>query len=333
MTVLDTTESLLDLLPYSAEEMRRDLPALLEHGEMVSVKAESIDPQQRSWLIDFSIRDGDRGMTPMFLLFDAQTGGLTMPYDCLREGCSTKALDKLARAISDSLRSPNVKLSETIKGFVYDRTLLENIQGNMQEYIWERSHPGTIFAPIRGFKVIMRRYIHAMGLLPEGAVIGDAACGMGYGAKLCTRKCRQVYAIDLSERILELGRTYYDSPRTVWLHADATDLPLLTDSLDGFISMETFEHVPDPLSLLREIRRVVRPGGLMVLSTPNGGSTQRMQINNPYHVHEYSRQELQDLVAEVFTDFRILGMDNSQQFQPISESNCSELPGFLVEAR
>jgi SAM-dependent methyltransferase len=74
------------------------------------------------------------------------------------------------------------------------------------------------------------------------------------------------------------------------------------------VSFETLEHVPDARAMVLEIRRVLKPGGRLVLSTPNRafGPSER-HTNNPFHVKEFTAAELHDLLAEAFTEVQLYG--------------------------
>lgn len=64
---------------------------------------------------------------------------------------------------------------------------------------------------------------------------------------------------------LDLPPTRYQRPDVVW---EGTAMPLRTSSVDSAVATELLEHVPDPLPLLREVRRVLRPGGRLLLTVP-----------------------------------------------------------------
>jgi hypothetical protein len=88
------------------------------------------------------------------------------------------------------------------------------------------------------------------------------------------------------------------------------DLPFPGHAFDLVTSFQVLEHVPDPKVFLGELSRVTRPGGQIVLTTPNAATRlyPGMTPWNRFHVHEYLADELRALLQETFPTVRILGM-------------------------
>jgi SAM-dependent methyltransferase len=93
-------------------------------------------------------------------------------------------------------------------------------------------------------------------------------------------------------------------------------LPLKTGCVDLVVSFETIEHVADAWALVDEIRRVLKPGGLLVLSTPNRafGPAER-HTANPFHVREFTADELCALLRSAFSDVRLYGQRPSAAYR------------------
>jgi SAM-dependent methyltransferase len=126
---------------------------------------------------------------------------------------------------------------------------------------------------------------------------GDCPIGLDYDAAALSE-------VRLRQRTARLVR------------ADATRLPLGAASIDLVVSFETIEHVPDAEALVREIRRVLKPGGHLMLSTPNRdfGPPSR-HANNPFHIREFTAPELRDLLMASFTHVRIHGQRPSAKYR------------------
>jgi ubiquinone/menaquinone biosynthesis C-methylase UbiE len=139
-----------------------------------------------------------------------------------------------------------------------------------------------------------------------GQRVLDVACGSGFGLEMLRAAGAQPIGIDYAADALTNIRVGHPDARLV--QADATRLPLATASIDQVVSFETIEHVPDAAALIRELRRVLKPGGHLVLSTPNRsfGPLERHTANR-FHVREFTADELRSILCECFASVRLYG--------------------------
>jgi SAM-dependent methyltransferase len=136
----------------------------------------------------------------------------------------------------------------------------------------------------------LRRYEWA-ATMATGDIL-DAACGTGYGSALLSISGR-VTGIDADVEAVEYAAAR--SPGT-FIAGTLPELPFEDASFDAVVSFETIEHVADAPGLLKGFRRILRPGGKLLLSTPN--RVRPGAVSNPFHVREYDFQELRDLLME-----------------------------------
>lgn len=139
----------------------------------------------------------------------------------------------------------------------------------------------------------------------------DAACANGYGSALLLEAgARFVAGADIApEAIAEAARLHRNLPLLV---ADGIRLPFHSAAFDVFVSFETVEHVRDDHAFVAEARRVVRQGGAFICSTPNrnlvnAGKSISDRPFNPFHVREYTRDELRRLLASQFATIEWFG--------------------------
>jgi SAM-dependent methyltransferase len=172
----------------------------------------------------------------------------------------------------------------------------------------ERLIPGQFPALIENEH--LARYYFAMQFV-QGKEVADIACGSGYGTQLLAKSgAKNVHGIDLSEDAVNFGREYFSAENVKFSVASAEQLTALKNGeFDVVVSFETIEHLVNVEAYLDEIKRVLRPGGTFLVSTPDRriGSvlhwlTGRPQ--NPYHVREYTEREL---VSVLSTRFQIKG--------------------------
>ena len=126
----------------------------------------------------------------------------------------------------------------------------------------------------------------------------EAGCGEGYGADLMAGVARRVTALDYDETTVAHVRARY--PRVEIMHANLTELPLADASVDVVVNFQVIEHLWDQARFVSECARVLRPSGLLMVSTPNRitFSPGRDTPLNPFHTRELNADELTQLLVD-----------------------------------
>ena len=131
----------------------------------------------------------------------------------------------------------------------------------------------------------------------KGKTVLDIACGTGYGSKLMASQAKKVYGVDLSVDAIEYAKKNYSASNVEYKIGDCTDIPLGDNEVDVVVSYETIEHIDDYRKFMREIKRVLKSSGTLLISTPNkiesGG-------DNPFHFHEFTFDEFKKILSEYF---------------------------------
>ena len=152
----------------------------------------------------------------------------------------------------------------------------------------------------------IHRYVFAAGLVRNKKVL-DAACGEGYGSAHLARTAQTVTAVDISEEAISHARARYRLENLEFRVADCCELPFGDNQFECIVSFETLEHLQNQSGLLREFRRVLEPGGFVLISSPDKAVyTDRYHNENEFHVRELYRDELDALLAEQFPARRFL---------------------------
>jgi len=167
-------------------------------------------------------------------------------------------------------------------------------------------------------RIHIARYQFAARFVHGKAVL-DIATGIGYGAHLLAAagKARDVTGVDISEEALSTARERYQHPALSFRQIVPGRLPFGDASFDVVVSFETIEHTADPGLFLGELQRVLRPGGPLIISTPNKRfhSLGRRSPWNPHHAFELFPGPFHDLLTRHFGKPEFWG---GQDFLPTS---------------
>ncbi|HXJ01250.1 MAG TPA: class I SAM-dependent methyltransferase [Micropepsaceae bacterium] len=149
-------------------------------------------------------------------------------------------------------------------------------------------------------------YVLARRYLKPGDWVLDIASGKGFGGNMLAEVASSVICADLDEAKLEEGRKLFSRDNLAFSHEDVTAMTFPDDAFDVVVSMETIEHMDDVDGYLTELRRVLKPGGRAILSTPQN-CIGHIPLT-PAHVREFSLEELRSDCARHFAIESIIGL-------------------------
>ncbi len=142
-----------------------------------------------------------------------------------------------------------------------------------------------------------------------GRDVLEAGCGEGYGADLIAGVAHRVVAVDYDETAVAHVRARY--ARVQVMQANLAELPLPDASVDVVVNFQVIEHLWDQPQFVRECARVLRPSGLLMVSTPNRitFSPGRDTPINPFHTRELNAAELAQLLLDAgFSEVSMSGL-------------------------
>ncbi len=164
----------------------------------------------------------------------------------------------------------------------------------------------------------LNRYAVARPFCQDADVL-DAACGEGYGSYLMkTWGARSVTGVDISEYAINRAQNYFKDKNLNYIQHDVLNLPFDDHTFDLIVSLETIEHVDNSEKFLREIKRVLKPGGTIILSCPNDNYYyEKDNLINPFHKKAYNFFEFKEMAerylgsyVEYFLAFALDGFIN-----------------------
>ncbi len=151
------------------------------------------------------------------------------------------------------------------------------------------------------------RYASVLEVVSDKDVL-DLASGEGYGSSLLANSARSVVAVDISAEAIRHAQLSYPHPKLFFCTGSASTLAFDDAAFDAVISFETIEHLPEQEQMISEIRRVLRPNGFLIISTPNRPVySEESDEHNHYHVKELDLAEFDQLLRSQFTSIRYFG--------------------------
>ncbi|TVT62898.1 class I SAM-dependent methyltransferase [Amycolatopsis rhizosphaerae] len=189
------------------------------------------------------------------------------------------------------------------------------VPGIPEENYWFRRHEAAYLA---------------LAPVCAGATVLEAGCGEGYGAALIARQARRVVGIDYDEPTVDhVARRY---PEVHPVRGNLAWLPVASSGVDVVANFQVIEHLWDQAGFLAECFRVLRPGGRLVVTTPNRitfspGSDTPL---NPYHTRELSASELDALLREAgFAVESLRGLHHGPALRALDERH----GGSIIDAQ
>lgn len=154
---------------------------------------------------------------------------------------------------------------------------------------------------------------HAAAQRIAGDVL-EIGTGAGYGIEVVAPHARRFVTLDKHVPAPEL----LARPDVEFRQAVVPPLEFPDESFDCVISFQVIEHIRDDRRFVDEIHRVLRPGGRLIVTTPNAPMS---LTRNPWHVREYSAAELRQLLGSVFSQVEALGVFGNDRVAEYYEKN------------
>jgi SAM-dependent methyltransferase len=189
------------------------------------------------------------------------------------------------------------------------------VPGIPEENYWFRRHEAA--------------YLRLLHHCADARVL-EAGCGEGYGAALLAQSARLVVGLDYDATTAAHVAARYPGVHVV--RGNLVHLPLPDGAVDVVANLQVIEHLWDQAAFLAECARVLRPGGVLLVTTPNRitFSPGRDTPLNPFHTRELSGVELSDLLVDAgFAVRELLGLHHGPALRALDEAH----GGSLIDAQ
>lgn len=146
----------------------------------------------------------------------------------------------------------------------------------------------------------LHRYAIALEYVSDKKVL-DVACGEGYGTNLLSEKSKHITGLDIDNATINKATSKYKNNNIDFICGNLEVLPFENEIFDIVVCFETIEHIENYKKALLEIKRVLKPHGLLLISTPDKlNYSDNRNYQNPFHLKEFYQEEFKELINAEF---------------------------------
>ena len=153
---------------------------------------------------------------------------------------------------------------------------------------------------------------HKAAELISGNVL-EIGTGEGYGAEILASHATQFITLDKTT-----PENVYQAANVEFVEAAVPPIPAANNSFDYVVSFQVIEHIKRDFDFVREVHRVLKPGGKFIVTTPNAPMS---LTRNPWHVREYRAEELTNILECHFSNVETMGVFGNEKVMEYYEKN------------
>jgi len=173
-------------------------------------------------------------------------------------------------------------------------------------------------------------YDYLKKIISNNSCVLEVGFGEGYGIHHISQKAKMAVGLELSESYVENAKKKYLNSSCTFMRYDGEKIPFENNAFDYVISCMVIEHVLDIHTYLKEMYRVLKPGGYLYLTTPN--RKLRLKENekpfNRFHITEFDKESLLSVISLVFDDITIYGIDGTPEIHNLELKRIHQLRQF-----
>ena len=149
--------------------------------------------------------------------------------------------------------------------------------------------------------------------------VADVGCGLAYGTSLMATHASEITGIDYdSDTIATNKNRYRQIVNLDFIQSSVPPLPLANNSIDVVTAFQFIEHIHKRKEFIKDALRVLRPGGVLLMTTPNA---RKSLARNPFHVHEYTFDEMMKELQSTAADFVLKGLQGDEKVNSYYHEN------------
>jgi ubiquinone/menaquinone biosynthesis C-methylase UbiE len=172
----------------------------------------------------------------------------------------------------------------------------------------------------------LHRYALAIELA-RGLSVLDIACGEGYGCNLLASVAAKVTGVDIDAATIQRAKQKYPASNVQFTTGACHAIPFPDHSFDLLVSFETIEHHDQHQAMMQEIKRVLKPEGTLIISSPDKKYySDEPDYKNPFHVAELYKHEFEALMEKYFKHIQHLSQRSFSGSVIVQENTTSQEP-------
>ena len=199
----------------------------------------------------------------------------------------------------------NIPVKKLLNSKTAERLNPELYQSNIFDYILFLKHKYA--------------YTIADKFINKDSNVLEIGCGEGYGTNFLARSGAHIVALDVDKETIKNARLKYSQKNITFKKFDGYNISYPEQSFDVIISFQVIEHVEDVEKYLENIKKLLKPNGIFLITTPS--RTYRLAENqkpfNIYHIREYNAKTLCSDISKVFDKFHIFSITAKQEILDI----------------
>lgn len=160
-----------------------------------------------------------------------------------------------------------------------------------------------------------------------GKKVVDIGCGFGYGTSLMAAYADHITGVDYDAATIEANKIRYQHIHNIsFVQSSVPPVAFADSSIDVVTAFQFIEHIEKRREFIKDVLRVLRPGGIFLLTTPNA---RKSLARNPFHVHEYTFDEMMSELRSLGAKFELKGLQGEEKVNKYYQENSKWVSSIL----